>query len=461
MDDVVVIGGGPAGATVAARLAQLGHRVTIVDRPPRHRSHRCETLAGATLDLLTMTGADRSVLDAGFPRLDVMTVEWDAPRAIRPMPPGSLLVDRDHFDALLLERAAVLGVRVLRPLAAGQRRRGGSGWEIELGDDSAPLEARFLVDATGRRSNLRRSSAGALLGVTGRWDVSLEGPAVVALDDGWVWGAPCPVRRDVGPSCEVTAFVDPRAWRSLGHSPAERYARLVEAARLVSPGARLLGRVTAREATSALAAEVGGADWLAVGDSALALDPLSSSGVQRAVQSGLTAAVVIHTALTSADDAATALGHHRRMLTGSAEHHAEWTGESYAAVAVVRPTPFWTSRARSAAPPAPEPGAQPVPPPSPPHATVVRRSPLLRFVEVSQLIGDRVRLAPALEHPGLDGAVAYVGGTPVVPLLAPLDDVSTIADLVDIWAAAMPASRASELAGWLVRRGVLEQVGGA
>jgi hypothetical protein len=95
----------------------------------------------------------------------------------------------------------------------------------------------------------------------------------------------------------------------------------------------------------------------------------------------------------------------------------------------------------------------------PPPDAVVRRSPLVRFVEVSQVVGDTVRMAPAVEHPGFDGAVAYVAGTAVVPLLEPLDGVATIGDVVGAWAGTMPAATAVELAQWLLRRGVIEEVG--
>ena len=170
---------------------------------------------------------------------------------------------------------------------------------------------------------------------------------------------------------------------------------------------------------------------------------------------------MIHTALTCPADAALALDHHRQVLARAADHHAEWTGESYAAVAVVRATAFWTARTSTGprtvpadAAPLLESGRE-VPPPG----AVVRRSPLVRFVDVSQVVGDRVRLAPAVQHPGFDGAVAYVAGTPVVPLLKPLDGVATIGDLLGTWAGTMPAATAAELAQWLLRRGVIEEVG--
>ncbi|HEY2925983.1 FAD-dependent oxidoreductase, partial [Piscinibacter sp.] len=42
--DVCVIGGGPAGSASAIRLAQLGHRVVLVERAPRGRAHVGESL---------------------------------------------------------------------------------------------------------------------------------------------------------------------------------------------------------------------------------------------------------------------------------------------------------------------------------------------------------------------------------------------------------------------------------
>ena len=165
--------------------------------------------------------------------------------------------------------------------------------------------------------------------------------------------------------------------------------------------------------------------------------------------------------MTRPADAALALDHYRQGLARAAEHHADWTGESYAAVAAVRSTAFWTTRATtrrtdgSSDPSLGRRASRFVPSPE----AVVRRSPLVRFVEVSQVVGDSVRLAPALEHPGVDGAVAYVAGTPVVPLLAPMNGVATMGELVGAWAGTMPAATAVELAHWLFRRGVIEEAG--
>ena len=102
-----------------------------------------------------------------------------------------------------------------------------SGWAIELDDDRAPvLAARFVVDASGRPSSLRQSRPDALLGVTGRWNVALDRPTVVAVDDGWIWASSDAASR----ALEVTVFVDPRTWRALGSDAVARYMHLVECA---------------------------------------------------------------------------------------------------------------------------------------------------------------------------------------------------------------------------------------
>jgi hypothetical protein len=91
---------------------------------------------------------------------------------------------------------------------------------------------------------------------------------------------------------------------------------------------------------------------------------------------------------------------------------------------------------------------------------LVRRSPDVRFVEVSQVVGNTVRMAPAIEHPGLDGAVAFVGATSIVPLLAGVDHELSIRDLLDQWRSAVAApTDAAQIVAWMLRTGALEAVG--
>lgn len=412
------------------------------------------------LDLLELTGCATPVRSAGFRPVATMDVAWDRASAPHALPACSLLVDRLRFDAVLRDRAAEVGVDVIRPATVESTTPTDDGWLLSVSSDRPRIRARFLVDATGRPAGRRGSitSGPALLGVTGVWSGDVpHDPAVVAADDGWVWCAPV---ADVqqAPRCEITAFVDAHEFRSLeGQTSADRYRAIVYASGVVGRSARPPTRIRAGNASAQRAAAVAEERWLRVGDAALALDPLSASGVMRATQSALSAAIVAHTVLTSPGDATVALDHHRRTLTHSSAHHAAWTAESYAAVAAVRRTPYWLARShlRVGGGDASFGATQLAPMLTP--SQVVRRSPSVRFVEVSQVRADRVELGMAIEHPGLDGAVAFLDGIAVVPLLRQLEVNASLGDVVAQWSRTVPLTTAVHLAGWLVRRGVIEQ----
>jgi len=103
--DVTVVGGGPAGAASAIRLAQLGHRVVLVERAERGRPHVGESLPPTVLPLLQTLGVGERVEAARFLRPRGAIVQWDGVlRDVRDDArdePG-FQVDRGRFDALLL-----------------------------------------------------------------------------------------------------------------------------------------------------------------------------------------------------------------------------------------------------------------------------------------------------------------------------------------------------------------------
>ena len=395
---------------------------------------------------------DQLIRRAGFRgRGDDRRVGDTAPR-VRRCRPGPLLVDRDRFDAALVDRAVEVGVTVSRPAAACAARV-----RIRLGDradgDRAPVRSRFVVDASGRPSNLRRSFLEALLVVTGA-GVALDDPTVVTLDDGWAWE-----HQDRDLPTRTMARGDrvrwiPHRWRALGTDPLARDVRLVESAGIAGPADRLTGGVTTSEATSGLASEVCGPDWLAVGDAALALDRLSSSGVQRAVQSALTAGG------RDPDRARhSGRGSARPRASPAADSPARGASRPSGRASRTRPWPR-CARRRSTE-----------------RATTIRPAVQLRHrhegaaargdrspVAVGavrgglQVVGDRVQLAPAVEHRSR-WRRRLRGRHPVVPLLVPLDGESTIGDLVGSGPSRCRRRRRSRWRSGCSGAGVIEEVG--
>jgi geranylgeranyl diphosphate/geranylgeranyl-bacteriochlorophyllide a reductase len=151
--DVVVVGGGPAGATAAEALARAGRRVAMLDR-----AGRIKPCGGAV--------PPRLIRDFDIPDDQIVarisTARMISPAANRvdiPIENGYVgMVDREHFDEFLRARAASAGAE--RITGTFQRiERDGDGTHIVYrpkGGESRRLTTRLIVGADGARSNVAR-----------------------------------------------------------------------------------------------------------------------------------------------------------------------------------------------------------------------------------------------------------------------------------------------------------------
>ena len=123
--DVLIAGGGPAGAAAAITCARSGVRVILCERDAVAGERPGETLHPGIEPLLAQLGvADRlpGVTGARHPGI---WVEWGSARRFEAFGADEggawqgYQVWRADFDAMLLERARELGVDVRRPCAAG------------------------------------------------------------------------------------------------------------------------------------------------------------------------------------------------------------------------------------------------------------------------------------------------------------------------------------------------------
>lgn len=453
MHSVLVIGGGPAGACFAARMAQLGASVVLAERLVFPRRWLGESLTPGVRELLSAMGAGKALADAGFPPARDVRVSWEGESLAR-VKSGSegLLVDRGRFDHMLLDHAAREGVRVLQPAQVVELKRLQKGWQATFAHDGGHerVHADFLADARGRSAlagSPRRAMGQRTLAVYGYWRGSglPQHATVSAGPSGWFWGIPLP-----DGSYNAQAFVSPREFQSSpGGSIEQRYRSRIASSELAEAlaGAEIEGPVRAVDATSYLVDEPVTGCSIRLGDAALSLDPISSSGVQKAIQSAFAGAIVANTILRRPAIAKEAQSFYRDSLARTASRHAEWTGQHYAAAARTRSDEFWTSRAIAATEPAE--ASQPAE-----AQEVVRLSPLARLVECPCLGAEFVEMNRALVHPALDGPVAYLERQPLVPLLITLPQGRLI-DIAQGWAGRMPLSSAIAIASWLRRRGVL------
>ncbi|MFW2541778.1 NAD(P)/FAD-dependent oxidoreductase [Primorskyibacter sp. 2E107] len=200
--DVIVVGAGPAGSTLAWRLAKRGLRVLIVEQQtfPRHRVG--ESLTGSAGMLLRDMGLEPQMRAHGFPVKHGVTVYGPDPRTTFfvpveardehgvPFETPTWQVRRPEFDQLLLDTARAAGATLLQAEARGVLRDGDrvAGLTVRHPDGAAEsLPCRFVVDASGFSTFLSKSG---VLGARelGSFDKQI---AFYAHLDG--------VRRDEGP----------------------------------------------------------------------------------------------------------------------------------------------------------------------------------------------------------------------------------------------------------------------
>ena len=278
---VVVVGGGPAGLAFSIEARLFGLDVTMIDRG-RSVPILGETLAAAARYALRRLLQDEDA-SSGHTPLAGRRARWGSAAARESnalfSPYGAdRLVDRAHLERSLRARAAVLGVQMQQDHAV-QVDRDAGGWMLALASTQS-LRADFLVDATGRAMWLSRRVHGepnvvdnlVAKSVFAERRSELAIFEIESTSDGWWYRAPLADGRDV-----LMLMTD----ADLLPTDIDDAARKTELGRhlgKLTPGAL-------RPAHSAFAPVASGDGWAAVGDAALAWDPLAGSGLLSAMES--------------------------------------------------------------------------------------------------------------------------------------------------------------------------------
>ncbi|MGI4951396.1 MAG: tryptophan 7-halogenase [Janthinobacterium lividum] len=314
--DILVVGGGPAGSTAAALLAEAGHDVLLVEKARHPRFHIGESLLPRNTELLERLGLVDRVAAIGVhkPGAEFVSdetgtaVQFSFAEGLDRRFTSSWQVRRAEFDALLFQAAVDRGARTMQdtrviavePGAAG--RRGRVQTTGPAGDFA--IAPRYVLDASGRdtlmagklgskRSDKRTNSAavyGHYTGVAFR-EGALEGYISVHLvADGWFWMIPLP------DGVMSVGFVgNPAVFKGRAGSAAALLAERIALSPSVSARMRhaeLASEVVATGNYSYASSTMGGDGYLMIGDAFAFLDPVFSSGVLLAMTSGEKGAAV-------------------------------------------------------------------------------------------------------------------------------------------------------------------------
>jgi len=336
--DVLVVGGGPAGSTISVLLAEQGWNVHILEKDPHPRFHIGESLLPHSLPVLKRLGVLQEVEKIGIIKYGAEMISlrygrshmYYFSKAFDESQPYAFEVKRSEFDAILLRNAISKGVTVHEGVKAQRVEfRPGQSSLIHTEDrEGRPgiWDAKFVVDASGRDTFLsnqlggkRRSQQHSSAAIFGHFEGVVRLPGkdegnITAgwLNDGWCWLIPFKDgTTSVGVVCPPdyiksrTVPLDQFLLDTLRQSPliAQRMER-----------AKPLTETYAAANFSYRRDTMSGDGYLMVGDAFAFIDPIFSSGVHLALNSGTRGAKVVDAYLRKSPEYAAHLEKFERMV---------------------------------------------------------------------------------------------------------------------------------------------------
>lgn len=303
---IAIIGKGIAGLTLSQLLARQGiDHVVLARRDARRAVALAETLPPSALVLLQQLGLRALFEASAIGRTYGYHSLWGTDRIVD----TNFFFHRPFNYGLKLDKAALLQaleanvadhVRYFdRKFAVAAHPDGRAGWQLHFSDGHRlqTLQAAVVIDATGRKRALLKQ-----LGVPAQQDdpqlaFSCHIPFVhhpqlkhsvftEAFPGGWG------IASRLNPDTQIlTLFtVAQQSLRDFARWPAALSRTRVLRTLLPPPSQPHAPKITGHEAGSSRATHIAGPGWLALGDAAIAFDPLSSHGITNAVYTARAAA---------------------------------------------------------------------------------------------------------------------------------------------------------------------------
>jgi len=337
--DVLVIGGGPAGSTAAALLAQKGYRVTLIEKARHPRFHIGESLLPANLPLFEKLGVADQVRAIG---MEKWAAEFVSPfhdhkqvfhfaDAIDKTMPHAYQVQRAEFDEILIRNAERKGAEVIEGCRvtdiAFLPEDQGAVLHAQYDDGKAQSwRARFVLDASGRDTflgnhfkaktrNEKHNSTALYAHFSGvrRNEGKAEGNITIFwFEHGWFWFIPLANGNTSIGAVTWPYYLKTRK-KPLGDFLMDTIA-LCPALTQRLEGAEMASKVEATGNYSYVCNHTHGRNYLLLGDAYTFIDPVFSSGVMLAMNSAFVGADTVDRCLRHPQQASAALKHFDKSM---------------------------------------------------------------------------------------------------------------------------------------------------
>jgi len=314
--DVFVLGGGPAGSTAAALLAERGRDVVIAEKERHPRFHIGESLLPLNLPLFEKLGLKDQIQAIGMTKYgaELVSPQHSAPATLDfgfawdKSHPYAYQVRRSQFDQILFDNCIAKGARAFqdcRVTRVDVRDDGVHVYARDANGGPCQWESKFLVDASGRdtflanqlgikRRNPKHNSA-ALYGhfsgatrLSGREEGNIS---IFWFEHGWFWFIPL---RDETTS--VGAVCWPQYLKSRRSDPTTFFLDTIALCPALAERlghAQLINPATATGNYSYQAKRMVGERFIMLGDAFAFVDPVFSSGVLLAMNSAFLGAEAV------------------------------------------------------------------------------------------------------------------------------------------------------------------------
>jgi len=329
--DVVVIGGGPAGAMAAAMLAKQGIDVVLLEKERFPRYMVGESLIPHFWKFTDLIGASDAIEKAGFIQKSGGSVFWEEELKIMSFAPygykkPGLHVERDEFDYILLSRSKALGANVFEETqvdSVDTFEHESNVYYTAANEEKGVIQTRFLIDASGQSALLAKQFGfrkfdhnfrfqafwayfdqsefldqdGKINTFDQRFNVKPTSLISGTGDWGWSWNLLLKNKVSVGaiiPKNLVPTF------KSKGRNLPERFKNYIQNIPLtagVLEDSQLISDVKTIRDYAYLPTKLAFNNCYLIGDAAAFADPINSEGVTMGLYGGMMAAWAVENSL--------------------------------------------------------------------------------------------------------------------------------------------------------------------